>query len=202
MFPFTRKPDAHPDEQTSQQTAPTPTPEEAPGVSTDPLRRHDLTSPGLRGLAEKALLGAAPSGRVMGVLAVIATFGVAVYFGYAHWVGFDENADFFNPGLALMVFGAHLARSFLPRTAGQPLHTGYSIVHAMQTAVVLYIVFVIATQPLDRDSLLFLVSYGAFALVSMLIGFITTTRIRRSTRMLAEEKPDDDALRRALHMDR
>lgn len=220
MFPFPRKPDARPDEQdqstgqqasqpTGGQADPAPSadasPEAEAGTVSNPLRRTDLTSPGLRGVTEKIVLGSATQARVMSVLAVIATLGLAVFFGYRHWVGFNPDGDFFNPGLAIMVFGAHLAQSFVPREPERQPHVGFTAVNAVQTAVVGYVAFVLATEPLDRKSVMFLVSYGSFALVSMLIGFIVTTTIRRRALVLAEEAADEgdrDALRRALHMDR
>lgn len=212
MFPFANR-NPHPDDPSADPDQPadgtgTSEPpqqvESSPQVG-DPLRRQDLSSPGVRGLIERVLLGSASMGRVMGLFAAIVAVTAAVYVGYRHFVGFAEDGDFFNPGLALMVFGSHLAQSFLPRTASAQPHTGYTVVNATQTAAVSYVAFVLVTEPLDGSAMMRLLSYGAFALVSMLVGLITTTRMRRAAQVLAEQqaaKGDQDALRRALHMDR
>lgn len=200
MFRFlSDKPDVSPDV-----TAETPAAAEPPR---DPLSRTDLTSPGLLGFAERALVGAGEFRRLLYLIAALFVLAGATFAAYGWQVGFSSQGEFFNPGIALMVVGAQVALGFFPRTPDRYPYVGYTVVNAIETAAVLYIVFVIATQPLDKGSLGFLLAYALIATVAILSGFAHSTRMRRAVLILAETTPEPDpdaeaALRRALHMDR
>lgn len=205
MFPFTTgQPDQQPDSQPDQ--SPDRTAERRPdsqtAADTDPLLRTDLTAPGIRGLVERVVLGSASSRRFAGVVLTMVALAVGVYFGYSWLVGFSPNADFFNPGIGLMVFGGQAAQAFFPRTPDRYPYTGYTVVNAVETAVLGYVVFTMATRPLDSESVMFMVGYATVACMVTLTGLVATTRMRRGALLLAEQQADKDAMRRALHMDR
>jgi hypothetical protein len=102
-----------------------------------------------------------------------------------------------------MVVGSQAAQGFFPRDPARYPYLGYTVVSAVQTAALAYIIFVLVTEPLDGESLLFLLAYALLCVVGMMGRFVIDTRMLRARMMEAEKAgPNDEAWRRALHMDR
>lgn len=175
----------------------------------NPLRRTDLASTGARGVAERVLIGKGTFRRLLTVLLAVVLLGAAASGTYGWLVGFSKDDDFFNPLLGLMVLGTQIAPGFFPRTPERQPYLGHTIVSALHTAALLYIVFVFLTQPLDKGSAFVLLAYAILCLLGFFIRFVEVTRDRRALLIAAEQaeqegqRPEmDEALRRALHMDR
>lgn len=174
-----------------------------------PLRRTDLASTGARGVAERVLIGNGTFRHLLTVLFTVVLLGAAAGGAYGWLVGFSKDDDFFNPLLGLMVIGTQIAPGFFARTPERQPYLGHTIASALQTAALLYIAFVFLTQPLDKGSAFVLITYAIVCLLGFLGRFVEVTRDRRALLIAAEEaeqeshRPEmDEALRRALHMDR
>lgn len=203
------QPDQQPDHSpATQDPAHSPTQERAEGYGTsdaavtNPLRRSDLVSYGFRGFMERLVIGRGTIGRICATVGVFVLLIAAVAFAYVWLVGLDADGEFYNPAMTLMVVGAQAAQGFFPREAERHPYVGYTITSALQTAALAYIIFVLATEPLNGESLFFLLAYAFLCMVGEVTRFSIDTRIRRTHMMQAETGADDIERRRALHMDR
>lgn len=167
-----------------------------------PLLRTDLVSYGFRGVVERIVIGRGTLGRLATSFAVAIALTAGIYGLYAWLVGLDADGEFFNPAMTLLVVGSQAAQGFFPREVDRYPYLGYTITSALQTAALIYIVFVMVTEPLDGESLFFLLAYALLCVVGEMGRFTIDTRMRRTRMMQAEQAPTQEALRRALHMDR
>lgn len=160
---------------------PTPTP------AATPMSRTDLVSPGLRGMAEKVLLGSGGLKRSLcfdGVLVVVA---VGAFFTYPLFRAYDVQGDLqAEVALIIAIMGGQVAQSLFPRDWRRAPYLGYTIVNAVEFAGILASITFLVTVPMTRTDTALVLVYAVLAALTMHTGFLITTRMRRLAAMDAE----------------
>lgn len=170
------------------------TPNDAPETTVPPedlpaFQRTDLVSPGLRGLAERVLFGADEGKRLLIVIVALVAVCTGAYFAYAQFHGFAPKSDLqARFAVIVVVLGGQVSQSFFSRDWRRFPHPGYTCVNAVEFAALLAIITFLVTVPMTRGDAIYLLAYAGLALLVMLTGFFSTTRMRRLALMHAEQQ--------------